>query len=160
VPFELAQFNIARLTVALDDPEFAAFIEAVAPVQAQAEAAPGYLWRDQYIGQLLKPGPFADDELATITVWTSIDALRAFTYSDRHREVFQARRTWFAQMDPPTMALWWVPAGHRPEPEEAQGRLARLAATGPGPEAFSFGRSFPPPCMPPSADAHPATTRS
>jgi heme-degrading monooxygenase HmoA len=149
VPFALAQFNIARLTVALDAPDFAAFIEAVEPVQAQAEASAGYLWRDQYIGQLLKPGPFADDELATITVWTSLDALRTFTYTGRHREVLQARKTWFARMDPPTMVLWWVPSGHRPAPEEARSRLACLAATGPSPEAFTFGRSFPPPCPPP-----------
>jgi hypothetical protein len=143
--FELAQFNVARLAIALDDPEFARFIEAVEPVEAQAEAAEGYVWRDQYIGQLLKPGPFADDELATITVWTSLDGLRAFTYSDRHREVFRARRTWFAPMDAPTLVLWWVPAGHRPAPEEAQSRLARLAANGPSSEAFSFGVSFPAP---------------
>lgn len=42
------------------------------------------------------------------------------------------------------LALWWVPAGHRPDVAEARARLERLQRDGPTPEAFTFARRFPP----------------
>jgi heme-degrading monooxygenase HmoA len=143
--YELAQFNLARLAIEVDDPVLQSFFDAVAPVEAQAETTNGYLWRDQYFGQLLQPGPFADDELATMTMWTSVESLRGFTYSGAHREAFLARRSWFVKPKPPSMVLWWLPAGTRPTPDNALQKLAALAADGPTPAAFSFAQTFPPP---------------
>ena len=42
------------------------------------------------------------------------------------------------------MAMWWVPAGHRPSVDEAKKRLDHLQAKGPTPFAFSFREQFPP----------------
>ena len=47
---------------------------------------------------------------------------------------------WFLPSRPPTLALWWLPAGRIPTIEEALGRLERLRAHGPGPEAFGFAQ--------------------
>ncbi|CAL9291542.1 hypothetical protein SUDANB66_01920 [Streptomyces sp. SudanB66_2053] len=41
-------------------------------------------------------------------------------------------------------ALWWVPAGHRPDVAEAEARLVRLRTLGPTPYAFTLRTSFPP----------------
>ena len=42
------------------------------------------------------------------------------------------------------MALWWVPAGHRPTIDEAIARLEHLRRHGPTPEAFTFRTRFAP----------------
>jgi hypothetical protein len=42
------------------------------------------------------------------------------------------------------MALWWVPAGHRPGMDEATKRLAHLAEHGPTQFAFTFKTTFEP----------------
>ncbi|GAA3976987.1 hypothetical protein GCM10022232_05720 [Streptomyces plumbiresistens] len=45
--FELAQVNISRLKAPLDSPQLKAFVDALDPVNADAEAADGYVWRLQ-----------------------------------------------------------------------------------------------------------------
>jgi len=52
------------------------------------------------------------------------------------------RREWFEAYETAYMALWWVPAGHRPTIEEAKERLAALDRDGPTPYAFTFRTSF------------------
>jgi hypothetical protein len=41
------------------------------------------------------------------------------------------------------VAVWWVPAGHRPTVAEAEERLLHLRANGPTPYAFTLRTSFP-----------------
>lgn len=43
------------------------------------------------------------------------------------------------------VALWWVPAGHRPTVTEAEARLLHLRANGPAPYAFTLRTPFPAP---------------
>jgi hypothetical protein len=43
------------------------------------------------------------------------------------------------------MALWWVPAGHRPTVEEGWAKIQTLRRLGPSAEAFTFKTIFPPP---------------
>lgn len=49
------------------------------------------------------------------------------------------------------MALWWIPAGHIPEIEEAKERLEHLRRHGPTERAFTFKQRFPAPGEPESA---------
>ena len=80
-----------------------------------------------------------------MSVWESIEALRAFVYSTpAHLTVMKRRREWFDRMEV-YLALWWVPAGHVPTVAEAEERVTLLSAIGPSPEAFTFRRYFPPP---------------
>src|SRR4051812_49598656 len=44
---DLAQVNVMRLRAGLDTPELAAFVAALAPVNAVADGAPGFVWRLQ-----------------------------------------------------------------------------------------------------------------
>jgi hypothetical protein len=41
------------------------------------------------------------------------------------------------------VALWWVPAGHRPTVAEAESRLLHLRTNGPTPYAFTLRTPFP-----------------
>jgi hypothetical protein len=59
-------------------------------------------------------------------------------------QALRQRHDWFEKFDGPFLALWWIPAGHRPSIDEAKKRLARLATDGPTPFAFTFRNLYPP----------------
>ena len=42
---QLAQLNVARMLAPLDSPELADFVASLAPVNAAADVAPGFVWR-------------------------------------------------------------------------------------------------------------------
>lgn len=149
VPYQLAQINIARLLAPLDDPLIADFVANLDPVNAAAEAAPGYVWRPELAAGEAR---VFDDEwiLVNMSVWTSVEALTSYVYDPAHRAVLSRRREWFAKLADASTALWWVPAGHRPTVAEAEHRLRLLRANGPTPEAFTMRTTFPPPAGPAS----------
>ncbi|HEX6568001.1 MAG TPA: DUF3291 domain-containing protein [Acidimicrobiales bacterium] len=147
----LAQVNIGRLRAPLDSPESAGFVAALDPINALADAAPGFVWRLQTDeGDATSIRPFDDDTiLVNMSVWTSFEALHTFVYRSDHRRVLAQRREWFERMDAVIVALWWVPSGHRPTVTEAKERLATLGRLGPTPDAFTFRSPFPAPGAPP-----------
>jgi hypothetical protein len=83
--------------------------------------------------------------MVNLSVWSSLEALRAFVYATRHLEVMRHRRSWFQRMPDPYLALWWVPAGTIPTVAEAKDRLELLASQGPTAGAFTFRAPFPEP---------------
>lgn len=80
--------------------------------------------------------------IVNLSVWQSLEALRAFAYDSAHVDVLRRRREWFERAVAAHLVLWWVPAGHRPTVEEALARLERLRADGPSPAAFTFRTPF------------------
>ncbi len=142
---ELAQLNIARLLAPLDDPQLADFVAGLDPVNALADAAPGFVWRLQTEDGNATAMRIYDDDwlIVNMSVWVSPEALRAFVYDDGHRAVLRRRREWFEQLAEATAVLWWVPTGHRPNVAEAQERLDHLRRHGPGPTAFTLRETFP-----------------
>ncbi|WP_045878672.1 DUF3291 domain-containing protein [Pseudofrankia sp. DC12] len=158
--WELAQVNIARLLEPLESPRLAGFVAALDPVNALADAAPGFRWRLQDdSGDATTIQAFGWDAgasagvIVNLTVWASVEALAAFAFSGHHREVMRRRREWFEPMAEAYLALWWVPAGHRPTTAEAEERVQHLRAHGPTPRAFTLREQFPPPGRPDAAPA-------
>ena len=150
--FELAQVNIGRLTAPIDSPALADFMAALDPVNAAADQAPGFVWRLQTEdGNATAVQAFEWDAagsagvILNMSVWTGIEHLGAFVYSETHRQIMRRRREWFQPMREAYMACWWVPAGHRPGTGEAEERIRHLRAHGPTPHAFSLRVSYPPP---------------
>ncbi len=145
--YHLAEVNIARALAPLDDLLLAAFMAQLDAINALADASPGFVWRLQADGGNATSIRAYDDEriIVNMTVWESLEALTAFVYASAHRPVMRRRREWFARFDGPYMALWWVPAGHRPDVVEAKDRLDHLRVHGPTPDAFTFARAFPAP---------------
>ena len=43
--YQLAQVNVARLLAPLESAQLEGFVQALDPVNASAEAAPGFVWR-------------------------------------------------------------------------------------------------------------------
>jgi heme-degrading monooxygenase HmoA len=143
----LAQVNVAHLRAPLDAPELAEFVANLDPVNALADAAPGFVWRLQTEdGNATAVRVLGDDMLiVNMSVWESLEALSAFVYGGAHRDVMRRRREWFERLAEAHVALWWIPAGGRPTVAEAERRLVRLRAHGPTVDAFTFRQSFPAP---------------
>ena len=121
--YHLAQVNIGRLLAPLDSPQLAGFMAALDPVNAVADAAPGFVWRLQTEdGNATSVRAFESDEagsagvLVNMSVWESVEALAAFVYSGPHVAVLRQRRQWFEQMRESYSALCGCrrhPAEHR-----------------------------------------------
>ena len=143
---QLAQVNVATVRAPLDSPELAGFVAELEPINAMADASPGFVWRLQTEdGDATAIRPFQDERImVNLSVWESLEALRTFVYASRHLDVMRRRREWFHRMDT-YMALWWVPAGTIPTVAQAKDRLQLLAGNGPSPDAFTFRVSFPAP---------------
>jgi len=71
--------------------------------------------------------------------------LQDYTNRSDQYLLLRDRNHCFQPMDRPTIALWWIPTGHIPTPEEGKIHLAMLMKNGPPAEAFDFHRSFDPP---------------
>jgi hypothetical protein len=142
--WHIAQVNVALLREPLDSPALAEFVANLAPVNALADTAPGFVWRlEDESGDATSIRAF-DDELLIInmSVWESIEALWGFVYGGRHLEVMRCRRRWMTRIAESHLALWWLPAGRPPSIEEAVERLEHLRRHGPTPRAFTFKRRF------------------
>ncbi|MGW7328872.1 DUF3291 domain-containing protein [Streptomyces sp. NPDC054840] len=140
----LAQLNVATLLHPFDDPCMAPFVEMLDPVNAAADAAPGFVWRLVEEGADDATGlrPAGEDVVVNLSVWETQEALWDFAYRSGHLEVMRRRREWFARHIEAHMVLWWVPAGHLPTVGEALERLADLRAHGPSPRAFTFASAY------------------
>lgn len=145
--YQLAEINIATFRAPITDPVNADFIASLDRVNALAEAAPGFVWRLVGKGNnALEIQAFDNPNTAiNMSVWTDMDALANFVYRNQgHREIMRRRKEWFDRMDF-HLALWWLPAGHRPTVGEGKERLESLARLGPSAHAFLFNRPFPAP---------------
>ena len=141
----LAQLNIAMPKGPMDSELMAGFAAQLEPINAIADAAPGFVWRLQdESGDATAIRPLEDERMiVNMSVWESLRSLWAFVYDSEHLAVMRRRRQWFEHMKL-YMCLWWVPEGRIPPIEEAIERLELLRAEGPGPGSFTFKRPFDP----------------
>jgi len=144
--FHLAQVNIARARAPLDHPQLADFVALLDPINAIADASPGFVWRLQTDdGNATSLRIFDDDSmLVNMSVWTDVESLRRFVYQSRHLEVFKRRTEWFHRLAEVYLALWWIPAGAIPTVADAEERITHLRAHGPTPYAFNFASVYEP----------------
>ncbi|MGY1856014.1 DUF3291 domain-containing protein [Modestobacter sp. SYSU DS0290] len=144
---QLAEFNVSLPAAPLTSARLAGFVAQLEPVNALADAAPGFVWRLQTEdGDATAVRALDDDRLiVNLSVWESVESLGDFVFGDLHLAVMRRRREWFEHVREVMTVLWWVPAGTRPTVAEAEDRLRRLRADGPTPAAFTLRRAFPPP---------------
>jgi uncharacterized protein DUF3291 len=146
--WHLAQLNIGRLRAEVDDPSVAEFMANLDPINALAEASPGFVWRLQTDeGNATAIRAFPDDPLMVLnlSVWESIEALADFAYRSAHTPFLRRRGEWFQRLGEAYLVLWWIPAGTVPTVDDALARLGHLKSFGPSPEAFTFRQPFPRP---------------
>lgn len=145
--WHLAELNVAALRRPMEHEDTAEFAVNLDPINAIAEASAGFVWRLQ--DETGNATSFKRDgdplRLLNLSVWESIEALRAFMYDTAHIDFMRKRRAWFEPPTDPHFVMWWIPAGHEPTIDEAEARLARLQTEGPSREAFTFMPTFDPP---------------
>lgn len=144
--FVLAQLNIGRLIAPIDSPIVKEFTDFIDPVNAFSEESKGFVWRlkseDGHSSSYV-PTPFSDERIITnMTVWESLDDLKAFTFKTVHTYFLRSRRKWFEKMDTPHLVLWWISRGHEPTLEEGKEKLEYLETNGPTPNAFTIQKAF------------------
>jgi Domain of unknown function (DUF3291) len=144
--YHLAQVNIGRIKAPLDSPQMAGFMNRLDELNALADRSAGFVWRLQTsAGNATYFRPYDDDRvLMNMSVWESVEALRNYVYRTIHVELLRQREEWFEVFRSNYLALWWVPAGHRPGIDEAKKRVASLDAHGPTEYAFNFKTVFQP----------------
>jgi hypothetical protein len=145
--YHLAQLNVGTVRAPINSAELAGFMAGIEPVNAVADAAPGFVWRledgDGPGATALRPrGP---DFIVNMSVWESLEALHDYAYKSPHMKVFRDRAKWFVKMDKPHYCLWWIPAGHIPTVAEGRERLEHYQAHGATPYSFWFSQEFPQP---------------
>jgi hypothetical protein len=135
----LAQFNIARIRYALDDPRMAEFVDNVACVNALAEQIKGFIWRLQDdSGHAMNMRVYDDPMiLPNLTVWENAAALERFVWRTVHGRFYRRRAEWFEPIETP-LVMWWVPIGERPSLADGVSRLDHLKAHGPSDHAFGW----------------------
>lgn len=80
-----------------------------------------------------------------MSVWESLDALRAFAFQSAHTPFMKRRKEWFSKFPTNQVTLWRIPAGHIPTTDEAKERLQSLDSQGDTPFTFTFRTLFPAP---------------
>lgn len=141
----IAQINIGVMIAPTDDPAVAEFMDNLDQINAQADAAEGFVWRLQSeqgnaTDIQIFPNPL---QLVNMSVWESVETLKAYVYRTEHVDFFRRRAEWF-EAGGKRVALWWIPAGTIPDLDDAVRRVQYLEEHGPTPYAFGFGSVQPP----------------
>ena len=145
--YYLAQLNVAKALAEMDSPVMHGFVSQLDEINALADRAPGFVWRLQTDAGDATSLRLFDDPLIIVnmSVWESVETLKAYTYKSLHVELVKERKQWFERFGKPHLVMWWVPEGHVPTVTEAQEKLEYLTRHGSTAEAFTFSKPFPKP---------------
>lgn len=129
----------------LDSLDMQEFVDNLDRINSLADQAPGFIWRLQTEeGDATSIDYFGDETIVNMSVWSDLHALHAYVYRTDHAKIMSRRKQWFDRLKEAYTVLWWVPAGHLPDLDEANERLALLRRSGPSPDAFTFKQAFDP----------------
>lgn len=131
----------------IDSPVMADFVAKLDEINALAESSKGFVWRlkgDDNNATAIKV--FDDDMLIiNMSVWESVEDLKEFAFKTAHAPVMRRRAEWFEKMQTAYLALWWIPIGHTPTPQEAREKIEFLDQNGESSEVFTFKNIHLPP---------------
>mgnify|MGYP001965516616 CR=1 FL=1 len=118
------------------------FFDAVPQVQRLAESSPRFIWHelnedDSTIAKRLGP-----DFIVNLSAWESSDALYAFVFSQRHRQMMMARDDWFAHVGKALSVVWFANNAPYPTWDQAIGCLEILWQTGLTQDAFDYSWAY------------------
>lgn len=123
----------------LDDPRLGEVLANLEKIYAEVEAAPGFVWRPQdedIFADLAAHGQHPQT-LMSLSVWTDVAALKAYTFAGLHKHFMDRSREWFEEPTEASLAIWEVAEDARPTVADGLERIAHLRAN--GPSAFAFG---------------------
>jgi len=154
--YHLAQCNIGKLIEALDHPDTAEFVEGLDPINAIAEASPGFVWRltddDGGSSSYVEVEGLNDPKaIVNYSIWEDLESLKTFMFKTHHVDFLRRRKDWFEPSTEATSACWWIAAGEIPSVDEAYRRVLTLRQDGPTDQAWPINSPFPKP--PPGSNA-------
>ena len=139
INYHLVHANVATARGSLDDPIMKGFVDQIDELDALAQSWPGFIAQPALPDEgLIYPG----NVLVNVSIWTSVDNLREFTYESRHADALRLRADWFFQSELPNYVLYWAPVGEVPTEVEIKRRFDYLYEHGATPFAFNFDKSF------------------
>src|SRR5262245_1698928 len=138
----------------INEPAMAGLACRIEEINKLAEESPGFVWRlpaseathaalDPF--DMDFPGFHRDRFFYNMSVWQSLEDLRVYTFHSAHAELLNERHQWVDSIAGASVALWWIPIGHRPTIAESAERLRSVRNLGPTPYAFTLRNAFPPP---------------
>lgn len=98
-------------------------------------------WGDKVYPRFIRDSGF-EDAPSSLSLWSSLEALMAFTYSGVHADALKHARNWNQRQTWPALVLWWVQEGMQPVWAEGAERLEFLHDNGPTARAFTFKAPF------------------
>jgi heme-degrading monooxygenase HmoA len=135
--------------------EVQGFIDRLASVYTAADGSTGFFersvrdvktWEHSWgpvVRPACAPAELPLEQLAmTLSLWESLEAVAAYSYSGLHAEALARREEWFLKGPWPSYVAWWVAGDHRPRWTEGTERLDHLHTQGSTPKAFSFREPF------------------
>lgn len=138
--FHLAQVNISKLLEPIDSPLLADFVAQLDEINALAEQSKGFVWRLKGENENATALRVFEDDMIIInmSVWETIEDLKDFAFKTAHAMVMKDRNKWFEKSKDAALALWWIPTGHTPTPQEARERLESINKNDSTSFAFTF----------------------
>lgn len=150
----LALYTFGMFAKPAADPANDGFHDLNDPVFGVVDRAEGLIARSGYASDA-GPGPWGDEVYprfyeergdgwspATLSLWTDLESLFAFTYSGLHAVALRRGREWFEMPRWPPLVLWWHREPGYPDWAEGVRRHEMLHDHGPSPAAFSFKAPF------------------
>lgn len=133
---QLAHINIAKFVLPANHQQNAEFMAGIEYINGLAERSEGFVWR---LKDGSEDGIFGDEKIvATVSVWESVEALKAFSYHSDHVNFFRKRANWFERLDKANYALWWIKNKNFPTALAAKEKLEYLWANGSSEAVFDF----------------------
>ncbi|TXH85259.1 MAG: DUF3291 domain-containing protein [Rhizobium sp.] len=152
----LAMYNFGLHVAAYESPEVEGFrLREAANFEAAARASgfigrSGYsgepeppCWGEQVFPRFIEGSGFATAP-SSLSLWTDLESLMAFTYSGVHADALKHGRHWNVRQSWPPLVLWWAEAGAVPQWRDGVERLEHLHDHGSSPRAFSFKQPYGP----------------
>ena len=144
--YKLALMTIGILGEPVGHKRVQGFINRIPSVYQSADASDGFHAR--WVQGEVKlpayyPQPIQNERIAaTLSLWSDLESVAAFSYHGSHGEALAKRRDWFDKSDVPGYVAWWVDADHAIDWAEGCERIHRLHEDGPTAYAFNFAKPF------------------
>ena len=152
--FHLSQMNIAWMHGTIADPVMSGLVARIEEIYHLADQSPGFVWRLPSADitpetlepfESVLPGFQRDKLFFNMSVWETVEDLRAYTFASAHAELLNDRHQWIDKIAGASNVLWWITNDTRPTIAESVDRWQHLNAHGPTPHAFTLRKSFGPP---------------
>ena len=132
--------NFGKMLYPIDDPRMMEFAESLDNVYKLAEGSPGFVWRipDEQISDELSGCGYDECTSATVSVWSSYESLKDFTFAGLHGTYLSRSAEWFSKIESAQLVVWPVTIDERPSFVDAIAKLKYLEIHGNTDSAFGW----------------------